>query len=264
MQRETFKSWTRYWGLLHEDRDERFSSRVFGFETISTGTTGTAEVPDDGACYGFVATGKALLVGEDARESVFLVGGQWFSTDSGCMLNLMEPNTSVFISQRVGFRGVYTVGGPIERAGRLRYIDGCSDSLLCCPPIVGDPCLNHLHFPGGIDQTEHTHPSLRAGIVASGEGWCITPDGNTRLTANLIFVIPTDALHSFRTEAGQDMDVVPYHPDSDWGPSHEEHPMVNRTLVEGKKIDNTKGRHAVADLAPAWLMDAIPAVGQIG
>jgi hypothetical protein len=57
------------------------------------------------------------------------------------------------------------------------------------------------------------------------------------------------------------MDVVPYHPDSDWGPSHEEHPMVNRTLVGGKKIDNTQGRHAIADLAVSSFMDAIPRIG---
>jgi hypothetical protein len=48
------------------------------------------------------------------------------------------------------------------------------------------------------------------------------------------------------------MDVVPYHPDSDWGPTHEEHPMVNRTLVGGQKIDNTKGVHATADVLMAF------------
>ncbi len=146
---------------------------------------------------------------------------------------------------------VPTTGGPIEPKGRLRYIDGCSDSLLCAPPRKGDPCLNHLHFPGGIDQTEHTHPSLRAGIIARGEGACCTPDGETRLTRNLIFVIPAAALHRFRTDQGQSMDVVPYHPDSDYGPTDEEHPMVNRTLVGGRKIDNTQGRHAIAELMTA-------------
>ena len=39
------------------------------------------------------------------------------------------------------------------------------------------------------------------------------------------------------------MDVIAYHPDSDWGPTDVEHPMVNRTLVEGKKVDNTVGIH---------------------
>jgi hypothetical protein len=248
-----FQSWTRYWGLLYEDRDERFPSRVYGFENLHEGQAGSATVPDDGACYGFVSAGRVTLMGDRGRESMILTKGQWFSTPIGCMIVFDHPGTAVFIAQRVGHYGVFTTGGPIETKGRLRYIDGCSDSLLCCPPIIGDPCLNHLHFPGGIDQTEHTHPSLRAGVVARGQGWCITPVGKSPLTPNLIFVIPTDALHSFRTESDESMDVVPYHPDSDWGPTHEEHPMVNRTLVAGKKIDNTQGRHASAELVQGFI-----------
>ncbi len=257
---KAFQSWSKYWGFLYEDRDVRFPSRVYGFENTSRNKTDSAIVPDDGACYGFVSAGKALLVGKGDRKCAPLVEGQWFSTDSGCCLELSEPSSAVFVSQRIGYRGVFTTGGPIETKGRLRYIDGCSDSLLCCPPVIGDPCFNHLHFPGGINQTQHTHPSLRAGVVARGAGWCHTPDAQIRLLPNLIFVIPTDALHRFETEEGTSMDVVPYHPDSDWGPSHEEHPMVNRTLVEGKKIDNTQGRHAFADLAVGSFMDAIPRI----
>jgi len=248
-----FQSWSRYWGLLYEDSDDRFPSRVYGFGNIDSGRMGAEEIPDIGACFGFVSSGEILLLGDHGRESVSLRAGQWFSTSSGCTLVVTRPSTAVFIAQRIGFRGMFTVGGPIEGKGRLRYIDGCSDSLLCCPPVIGDPCLNHLHFPGGIEQTQHTHPSLRAGIVARGEGWCVTPEARTRLMPNLIFVIPTDGLHRFRTDAGQCMEVIPYHPDSDWGPSHEAHPMVNRTLVGGKKIDNTQGRHAEAELAGSGL-----------
>ena len=29
------------------------------------------------------------------------------------------------------------------------------------------------------------------------------------------------------------MIVVAFHPDSDFGPTHEVHPMINRTIVEG-------------------------------
>lgn len=248
-----FQSWTRYWGLLYEDHDDRFPSRVYGFENRHTGQVGSAEIPAEGACYGMVSTGRVTLMGERGRPSVTLTTGQWFSTPSGCMVVFDSPDTAVLLAQRVGYYGVFTTGGPIETRGRLRYIDGCSDSLLCCPPIVGDPCLNHLHFPGGIHQTEHTHPSLRAGVVVRGQGWCVTPESETPLIPNLIFVIPTDCLHSFRTEPDETMDVVPYHPDSDWGPTHEEHPMVNRTLVSGKKIDNSQGRHASADLMTGFI-----------
>jgi hypothetical protein len=47
----------------------------------------------------------------------------------------------------------FALGGPCEAFGRLRYIDGCSDSLLVGPAVRGDPCLNHLHFPPGVSQT---------------------------------------------------------------------------------------------------------------
>ena len=60
---------------------------------------------------------------------------------------------------RVGYRGLFSLGGPIERYGRLRYIDGGSDTLLISPPRMGDPCLNLLHFPPGTAQTRHTHQS---------------------------------------------------------------------------------------------------------
>lgn len=122
--------------------------------------------------------------------------------------------------------------GPIEPRGRLRYIDGCTDSLLIPPVKKGDPCLNHLHFPPGIDQTMHTHPSIRVGMVARGRGVCITPLESFSLEPGSVFVLPADAEHKFRTEASS-MDVIAYHPDSDWGPEDQFHPMINRTIVDG-------------------------------
>src|SRR5436190_9407248 len=68
--------------------------------------------------------------------------------------------------------GLFQLGGPLEPAGRLRYIDGCTDTLLIAPPRLGDPCLNALYFPSVTDQTQHTHPSLRAGLGMSCRGVC--------------------------------------------------------------------------------------------
>lgn len=62
------------------------------------------------------------------------------------------------------------VGGPIEDRGRLRYIDGCTDTLLIPPWRRGEACLNLLHLPPGIEQTMHTHPSDRAGMTVRGAG----------------------------------------------------------------------------------------------
>lgn len=162
---------------------------------------------------------------------------------------------------KTNFRAMFKIG-EIEDEGRLNYIDGCTDSLLLNPVKMGDPCLNHLHFPPGIDQTQHTHPSHRIGIVASGYGECITPFGNLSLEPETIFVIKEwdgntyapgkdgqeypIGQHAFRTY-DKGMDVIAFHPDSDFGPTDDDHPMINRTIVEGKSASEleeirTKGQ----------------------
>jgi hypothetical protein len=154
----------------------------------------------------------------------------------------VEGGGAGVVATRVGFRGLFSIGGPIESAGRLRYIDGCTDSLLVPPVVCGDPCLNALYFPPGIDQTEHTHPTSRVGMVASGSGECVTPDGVFGLAPGLVFVIPADARHRFRT-ADDRLVVVAYHPDSDVGPTHESHPMITRTIVDGVPASRLEALH---------------------
>ena len=134
-----------------------------------------------------------------------------------------------FVCTRRAYRGLPIWGGPIEAPGRLKYIDGCSDTLLLAPPVKGDPCLNYLYVPPHVDQTPHTHPSVRVGCVTGGAGRCITAVELIELVPGTIFVLPRDELHSFHT-AGQHMQVVVYHPDLDFGPTDEVHPMINRTV----------------------------------
>jgi len=135
--------------------------------------------------------------------------------------------------------GLPQVGGPVEARGRLRYIDGCSDTLLVCPPQRGEPCLNLLHLPAGIDQTAHTHPSDRIGIILHGEGECHTEGTVTPLLPGMFWYIPAGCVHSFHTTHSA-LDVLAWHPDSDFGPSHDEHPMVNRTIVDGLPANDPK------------------------
>jgi hypothetical protein len=157
---------------------------------------------------------------------------------------------------KTSFSAVTTVGGEIEERGRLKYIDGCTDSLLIPPVKMGDPCFNHLHFPEDIDQTPHTHPSHRIGIVANGYGECITPFGNLPLTAGMIFIIKEwdgqsiakgrdgkkhpIGTHKFKTFK-EKMNVIAFHPDSDFGATDVDHPMINRTIVGGVKASDIKG-----------------------
>jgi quercetin dioxygenase-like cupin family protein len=180
--------------------------------------------------YGFVYRGNATLKTNGFTYSV--PERHWF-----CVVGSFTiVGATGIIMTREGFEGgMFQIGGPLENKGRYRYIDGCSDSLLIPPIIKGDPCLNLLHFPKGIDQTEHTHPSDRIGMIVSGRGECVVNGGEEviQLEAGMAFCIHTDGPHKFRTLHGSTMNVLAYHPDSDYGPTDQCHPMVNRTIVHG-------------------------------
>lgn len=163
--------------------------------------------------------------------------GRTFELCAGMYFALPGPvalsgRHAVVINRR-GYVGLPAFGGPIEERGRLLYIDGCSDSLLIGPPKKGDPCLNHLHFPPGISQTMHTHPTARVGMVARGSGKCVTPTGELALEAGMCWYLEAGDPHCFHTAPGETMDVIAWHPDTDVGPTDESHPMVNRTYVDG-------------------------------
>ena len=140
----------------------------------------------------------------------------------------------VIIFTKHGFKGQNSIGGPIEDSGRLVYIDTCSDSLLIYPPRMGDPSLNLLHFPAGVNQSFHIHPSIRLGIVVKGSGtaW-IKNSGqykNIDLTEGVMFCIEEREVHRFTT-SNEEMIVLAFHPDGDWGPTDHNHTMLNRTYL---------------------------------
>jgi hypothetical protein len=251
---EHFKAWDKFFGcVVPHDGDPNFPSRIYGWENKSNHGLFEGHTSDAGACFGFVQAGRALIL--SGGVTWMLNAGQFFETQRGFKVMLLEPETVVMAAQRYDYYGVNRAGGPIEALGRLKYIDGCSDTLLIGPQVKGEACINHLHFPTGIDQTEHTHPSSRIGIVARGSGECVTPLGATPLIPGRLFFIPKDGLHKFRTYSNE-MDVIAYHPDTDFGPTHQEHPMVNRTLVGGQKIDNTTGVHVTAQVIEPDLLKA--------
>ena len=47
-----------------------------------------------------------------------------------------------------------------------------------------------------------------------------------------VFMLEEGELHSFATMPGSNMEIIAYHPDSDWGPTDQDHPMLNRTYVK--------------------------------
>src|SRR5262249_25413193 len=181
------------------------------------------ELADEGTHFGYVCESACLRC---ASGEFQLSEGMYFAVPGRLLL---ERGAGLVVT-RPGHRGLFHLGGPIEQRGRLRYIDGCTDSLLIPPVLRGDPCLNLLHVPAGTRQTTHTHPSLRVGLIVKGSGECRTPQAGFPLEVSQVFLIEADTPHAFHTADGELL-IVAYHPDSGFGPTHEHHPMRNRTII---------------------------------
>ena len=189
---------------------------------------GAEQLPPACTWFGFISAGPCTLEHRGRRAD--LAAGMYFGLPDVDEQTRFHGGQGLLIG-RVDYAGLFSIGGPIDASGgRLRYIDGCTDTLLIGPPLRGDPCLNYLHIPPGTRQTMHSHPTSRVGLIAFGSGRCLTPAGEQRLRPGDCFVIEAGGAHCFHTN-GSAMGVIAYHPDSDTGPDHQDHPMVNRTYV---------------------------------
>ncbi len=220
-------------GLLKKFESHNFNLSIFSWDSEKKLVT-----PEKGTTFVYVNKGPTLVMfdTEDSHTiSVNVSNGMFFSVPGKAIVSGGE---GLAINQEE-FKGMFSCGGPIENFGRLKYIDGCTDTVLISPLVKGNPCLNHLHFPKGIVQTQHTHPSIRVGVVAKGYGRCEVPGTHPQdpvqvipMLAGSYFYIPADSPHAFFTDDSE-MDIIAFHPDSDVGPDHDLHPMVSRTVVNG-------------------------------
>ena len=224
-------------GLLGAFGDSSHPSSVYSHRGPMTQIT----IPGNNTAYGLAFGGHLFLQDRD-NDAVVMDQGEYFSFPFENSLKV-TGSANAMIAVRHGYTGLNSRGGPPEQTGRLKYIDGCSDTLLIGPPLKGDPCFNLLKFPADIDQTMHTHPTIRAGMILDGEGICRTPVGDLPLIAGNIFMLHPDAEHAFSTKGTDGMRLTVFHPDTDTGPSHDDHPMLNRTIVDGvsaSQIDEIK------------------------
>lgn len=223
----------------------------FAFAAWGAGIESWSNEDEHLSVHGYVTEGPATLerLGE-IRFECTLMAGCYFACPGGCELRGGAGVVALAPDGRAGVhRALFTVGGPVMAGpGRLPYIDGCTDTLLLSPVRLGAPCLNHLHFPPAIKQTRHTHPSGRAGVVIAGQGVCVldasSSDGEPRrvqLRPGTAFVIPEGLPHAFETTEGSELDVIAFHPDSDFGPAPQNHPMINRTVVDGVSASRLDG-----------------------
>lgn len=195
----------------------------------------------------------STLYGYSFEETQLNVDGHNFNLFPNSFLSLplttdfkITTSNRFFGVFRLGFQGQNVIG-EVENKGRLSYIDGCSDTMLVYPPRKGDPSLNSLHFPPFINQTFHTHPSIRIGCVVDGEGEAVnqictqTPHYQAGIyemktikkimKVGTVFVLEEKELHRFTTEE-KGMKIVAFHPDGDWGPTDHDHTMLNRTYIK--------------------------------
>lgn len=173
--------------------------------------------------YGYVWQAPTQL--QRATQTYALDSGMYFALPEAGQVGGAGAGIVISRWEETAF---FHLGGPIEATGRLRYIDGCTDSLLIPPVVYGQACLNLLHIPAYTQQSMHTHPALRAGIIVSGQGHCVTPTQRYTLTPGCVFLIMANGAHCFHTET-EALQVIAFHPESNFGPRHEDHPMLNRT-----------------------------------
>lgn len=208
-------------GILLDLRQEGAGVLVRGWHD------GGVRLEEDATHFAVVTRGKVMVTSEEWDPCMLRVG--MFFVLVGEALAAGQGSEGLVIS-RFGYAGLRQMGGPVEAEGRLRYIDGCSDTLLVSPPRRGEPCLNHLHIPAGTVQTAHSHPSDRIGVVLRGSGECRSAGGAHELKAGMGWYLPAGCVHHFAT-AEESLDIVAWHPDSDFGPTDEDHPMINRTVT---------------------------------
>jgi quercetin dioxygenase-like cupin family protein len=216
-------------GLLCDLRDGEHPTQVFGV------AAGRLTLSPDDTHFGLVTDGEVRL--ERGDDRFLLRAGAFFVVPGAGALD--GAGGRCLVIRSLGYLGLFQIGGPLEARGRLRYIDGCSDTLLVCPPRLGEPCLNHLHIPPGTHQSAHSHPSERIGVIAAGRGTCVTDGGRYPLAPGMAWRIPRGSRHCFVTDDDR-LDVLAWHPDTDFGPTDENHPMLNRTFLRPAGADSSR------------------------
>ena len=116
--------------------------------------------------------------------------------------------------------------------GNLSYIDGGTNTTAVNPGRLGDPVINYVHFPAGMYQTLHTHPSHRVGMVLRGHGQIELDNQQLfEVREGEVFFMQRNALHNFMCPFDQDVVLFVFAPDSGTGPTDEVNPLKIRTYI---------------------------------
>jgi|688.fasta_scaffold10745_16 quercetin dioxygenase-like cupin family protein len=115
--------------------------------------------------------------------------------------------------------------------GNLSYIDGGTNTTAVNPGRLGDPVINYVHFPAGMTQTLHTHPSHRVGMVLKGRGLVELDNSDFPLKQGDAFFLQRNVLHNFTCPYDEDVVLFVFAPDSGTGPTDEVNPLKIRTYI---------------------------------
>jgi quercetin dioxygenase-like cupin family protein len=115
--------------------------------------------------------------------------------------------------------------------GNLSYMDGGTNTTAVNPGRLGDPVINYVHFPAGMQQTLHTHPSHRIGMVLKGCGLIELDNSEFPLQTGDVFFMKRNTLHNFMCPYNEDVVLFVFAPDSGTGPTDEVNPLKVRTYV---------------------------------
>ena len=164
---------------------EEICARETMYPSVLTAVRKNTNVENShGTVFGYVVNGS-ILIRSKGIKSAELTEGNYFSSPDKLNVEFDGEGLLVVI-QRIGYHGMNTMGMR-EKSCRLAYIDGCSDTILVMPPRLGNPVYNHLHFPFGVNKSQHTHPTIRMGIIADGEGVAYGPDWEIKMTKGGVF-----------------------------------------------------------------------------
>lgn len=121
--------------------------------------------------------------------------------------------------------------------GNLSYMDGGTNTTAVNPGRLGLPVINYVHFPAGMEQTLHTHPSQRIGLVLWGKGLVELDHGiKFAIKAGDCWVMERNVLHNFMCNQGEDVTLFVFSPDSATGPTDEVNPLKVRTYVGQQRV----------------------------
>ena len=219
------------------ERNQAFSSKTAAVK-VQTWCNQSLVLSEEGTHYGFLWKGEATLKRDRQTSPIPLQSGMYFSLAEPATIS--GQSSSGIVVTHTNHQGQFQLGGPVEPTGRLPYIDGGTTTLLIPPIAAGDPCFSALYMPKNVDQTIHEHPSDRIGIIIRGTGNCIAKNQAQQqhpLQPGILFHISAQQPHRFST-GPSGLDLVVFHPDSDMGVTHQNHPMLRRTIVEGISAAN--------------------------